>query len=251
MSFLAQRARARARRSGAMPLDGFFEDIVNSVGIMVQGKPYVPSRSSDCLAAANEKTKGFDAQIADLNKNWNPTGFFTQAQVTQVVSSVQTMLREASNALDQQILEPTAEGDVAALRQFKAEIARKMTDSLVFVRAAETARQQGISVIDSPGFKRFIINAMLTSSNAMTSAAYVSCMRPWFVQALAAFTVYFNAVWSIARAIVGAAVALGEKVLEIPDTISQLWKYTKWSALVVGGYFAYTRGPKLWRKLNR
>lgn len=208
-------------------------------------------KNAECLAEANAKTAALDAKITDLNKNWNPTGFYTQTQVTGLLQNVQGMLRQASSTLDQQMLQPTAEGDRDALQMSKTEIARKMADSLIYVRAAQQATEQGINVIDAPGLKRFLVNAMLTASNAMTSAAYVSCQRPWFVSALAVFQVYFDAVWNVARAIVGTAVALGEKVLEIPDTISTLWKYTKWGALIVGGYFAYTKGPKLLRDLSK
>lgn len=210
-----------------------------------------PSPTNECLASANASTAALDQKISDLNKNWNPTGFYSPTQITGLVTNIQGMLRQASSTIDQQLEEPTAEGDRQALALSKADIARKMNESLVFVRAAHEASTRGITAIDSPGFKRFIVNAMLVGSSAITGAAFVSCMRPWFVSALSVFQIYFDTVWTLARAVVGIAVALGQQVLEIPDTLSTLWRYAKWTALIVGGYYAYTEGPRLYKEITR
>lgn len=247
MSRLARRYRSRHAH---VALGNPFEDLAYYYAKSIGATP-LPTASSECLAAANEKTSALDAKVTDLNKNWNPTGFYTPDQITGLIQNIQGMLRQASNTIDQQFDEPTAQGDRDALMLSKADIARKMNDSLTFVKAAQTARDQGITAIDAPGLKRFIVNSMLVGSSAITGAAYVSCMRPWFVSALAVFQIYFDAVWNVARAIVGAAVALGQQVLEIPDTVSTLWRYAKWAALLVGGYYAYTEGPRIYRELTR
>lgn len=228
---------------------GWVDDFFASMDRAINGPKDLST--SGCMGDANAKTAAMEAKIVDLSKNWNPTGFYTPTQMQGIIQMIQGALREGSKTIDRELAEPTAQGDRGALAIEKAAIARKMNESLTYTRAFADAQQRGIAVIDSPGFKRFVVTSMQVARDAVTAAATVACNRPWFVSALATFQIYFDTIWTLAKAIVNVAVKIGETVLEIPDTVATLWTYAKVAAVGVGLWWLYERGPSFYKSLTR
>lgn len=244
-NYLARRARAR-RPNG---LDGWLEDAMSFIGQKAGITPPL-TQEAQCRASADATTAQLDAKTLDLGKTWNPTGFYTIAQVESLVKMTHQMLANAAQVIEKEILEFGARANKDALKLLLSDIHRKMSEGQAFNRARDEAMNRGIDVIDAPGLKRWVVWSMSTASSGISGAAYVACMRPWFVSALGSFMTYFNTVWAIAKTITGVAVAIGEEVLKIPDTVSSLWTAVKWAALIGGAWWAYEYGPAHVRKLG-
>jgi hypothetical protein len=185
-----------------------------------------------------------DAKVLDLAKNWNPTGFYTTSQVEQLVKMTHAMLSNAASVVEKQILSFDARGNKDALKIVLADIHRKMSEATVFTRARGQAEAAGIATIDAPGLKRWVTNSMADASGGIAGAAFVACMQPWWLGALATFMTFFNTVWAIAKTIVGVAVDLVREVVKVPDMISTLWTAAKWAVLIGGAWWAYENGPR-------
>lgn len=245
MSIQLPAKRARVARRVAM--DGWFETVSDDVFYALnkaQGRPAHQSADGACLDAANTFVGQMDAQTNDLQKNWIPTGIYTIAQVDTIVNATLSMMRDATKRMDQAEGEPLAQGDRDALRMVRADIQRKMTESLKFVDAMKAARAQGVEYIDAPGLKRWVVYSMNAASNGIVAIYYVLCKRPWFVGALAGFMAVFNAVYAVAKTIVGVAAAIVKTVIRVPDHIGTAIKVAKWGVLAGVAYWVYTGGHK-------
>lgn len=248
MSYLSKRARARRPAlSGWSVVDAVNAALAKHVG----GATIDEAESRACLEKANAATAGLDAKAMDLDKRWQPSGFYSVAQVLNLVTTTQKLLLDAGHTMDRAISEAQAPGTRDALKLDRASITRKISESSVFVDAIKAAEARGIQTLDAPGLKRWVVSSMRAAADGLTAVAYVSCMKPWWVSALATFMTYFNTVWSVAMAITGVALKLGEAVLEIPDTISTVWKLAKWGAVLGGAWWVYNYGPATLKSLTR
>lgn len=241
MSYQIRRRVARPRRGLGDDFTDWLNGNLKPGGPGVPGVPVSagsPSESSLCLDAANATTAPLDARVADLAANWNPTGYYSPDQVTQITTSTLTLLRSAASVVEQAMHDPDAPDARAALMQFYSEINGRSSDSLQFTQAVGAAHAQNINVIDSTGLRRWVIDSMTSASSAIAAAAYVNCQRPWWVGALAAFQSAFDALYNLVSKIIGILVKIGETVLEIPDTVATLVKYAKWIGLAGLAYYA-------------
>ncbi len=193
--------------------------------------------SADCTAAATAASAALDAKTADLQRTWLPTGYYSPDQVQQLGANTLTMLMGAANVVTQTLTEPMAPGAKDALQPFLNDIQTRMSESAQFTDAIRQANAAGITALDSPGLKRWIVNSMTTASSGISAATYVACMTPWWVSALAKFQAAFDAVWNLAKTIAGIIVELGQAVLKIPDALDTVWTILKWGALLGGAYF--------------
>lgn len=256
MSFQIPPRRARVARSVAM---GGFMDTVDEVlqqasstnpelaGWLRKTDPDV-SRDLECLAAANTGAyvRQMDANRTDLVKHWQPSGLYTVEQVSAIINSTFAMLQYCIKYVDKAMNEPLAQGDRDALQMMRTNAQIRMggaKDGMKWVNAKNAAIQQGVTLIDAPGLKRWVTASMLDASQCIVGVDYVLCKRPWFVGAMAGFMAIFNAVYSVCRAIVGVAIdvakAAGQAILYVPDALATALKVGKWS--VIGGlaYFFY------------
>src|SRR5690606_20610845 len=146
-------------------------------------------------------------------------------------------LKEASASIDGSIQRgaPQAARDLLTDRLWK--IYKKMDESRAFTTAINEAQAKQIRVIESPGFKRWVIESMTAASNGFTAVAYFECIKPFVVSLTLKALALCTSIAAIARTVVNATVAVGEAVLAIPDTVSKLWTYTKWGALGVAAYY--------------
>lgn len=239
MSFQIPPNRARVGRR--IPMSGFTD-------LLVEANPTIgswftkhdPGVKADmaCFDDANNAVAVMDANRTDLVKNWQPSGIYTVQQLDAIIQSVFAMLTNATATVDKGMAEPLAEGDRDALNMVRTNARLRMGgDGMKFVTASRDAKARGVTLIDAPGLKRWIVGSMLDASQCIFAVHYVLCKRPWFVGALQGFMAVFNAVYSVARSIVGVAIdvakAAGGAILYVPDAISTAIKVAKWG--VIGG----------------
>lgn len=186
----------------------------------------------ECLDKANQQTAPFDAKIDDLVKNWTPTGFYTPDDIRTIVGQTMATVSRAQAALNQAASEPNASQD-SVLRATN-DMGRAGSRSLDYLQAATDAEQNGIRVVNAPGFKRWVTDTLATASSAMVTAAVISCITPWWVDALAAFQTAFDQAWTVVRRVVGAVLTLGETALKVPDALNEMLTILKWG-LGIGG----------------
>lgn len=234
------------RRHGRVPRRQALGNVVDDLLLMSNptlarwATNHSPEVAADraCLASANQAVANMDNAVYDLAGNWNPSGIYTLQQLDAIIGSVFAMITNATQTVDKAIAEPMAQGDRDALIMNRTRARNRVgVDGIKFVNASRDAKAKGIELIDAPGLKRWIMGSMRDAAECIVGVQYVMCARPWFVGALQGFMAVFNAVYSVARAIVGVAYdvakAAGMAVLSVPDMISTGIKVAKWS--VIGG----------------
>lgn len=253
MSYHIPAARAMVPRRPAMGgLMDMFVDAMQQQGIKIPpvlggADAIADAETKQCLAKANQLVANLDNRRFDLVKNWNPSGIYTIQQFDSLITATLAMLRSASSTIDRAAQEKISPAHRDQLNIERGAIQRKMaTEGLVFIDASRAAKAKGIEYIDSPGLKRWITNSMGVASSAVVAANVVMCLQPWWVQALQVFQATFNALYAVARAIVGVTVSLAKTALKVPDAIATLITYGKWALLAGGAYWLYTKyGTKI------
>src|SRR3954466_2106332 len=106
---LQARARARRQRGSlgddASDLQACSNSVVYSLSptckaAFPNGPPGTtpePSETEVCRQAANSASAPFDAKIADVSKNWNPSGYYSPDQITKVVGATMQLVMAAGN----------------------------------------------------------------------------------------------------------------------------------------------------------
>lgn len=243
MSYQTSLVRARVARYS--PLSGELSDLLENLSRMWQGNNAPPTGEQQCWGSANKQVAALDAQRSDVNKNWNPTGFYTPAQITAIYNVVGQMVRNASGTYDKARQEAMAQGDRDALYMQYSDMLTRYSDGLKFIDASKQATSAGVTVIDAPGLKRWVVAMMGDASALLFGIYYVQCMRPWFVGALEAFMIAFNAVYSVVRATIGVAYeivkAAGKAVLKVPDALGTAITVAKWGVLGGIAYVLYKK----------
>lgn len=228
--------RRYVRRPSARPrgLAGFLDDIMGGPVIGPLRSPE-GTDTSVCLEQANAAVAPMDAKIDDLIKTWSPTGFYTSEDIRSFVSATMAVLRQGQAALDQAAGEPQASQE--SILRATDDLARFGGRSLDYLQAASAADQQGIRVVNAPGFKRWITDTLASASSALVTATVIGCIRPWWVGALSAFQRAFDAVYAVAKRFVGAVVAIGETALEIVGDLPEIYDLLKYAAVGAGIYW--------------
>lgn len=228
MTYLVKRPSQRyARRRSA--LSGLLDPITAILN--------VPSQGAQCIDQANAQTAPFDAKIDDLAKNWNPTGFYTTADIRSIVSQAMATVQQGQATINQAAAEPNASQD--SVMRATDDLARAGSRSLDYLQAATQADQQGLRVVNAPGLKRWVTDTMASASSAMVTAATIGCITPWWVDALAAFQTAFDAAWTVIGKIAGALLQIGETALVVADNLGTIITALKWGAVAYGALWLW------------
>lgn len=194
--------------------------------------PFNGPSEAGCAQNRDKATAGLDAQTLDLAANWKPTGFYQIADMIKMRDATMALLADASAAVTAALDRPLTYK--ATLTMALSKVQNASRDSLPFTNAIATAQAKGIRVIDSPGFKRWVINSMNAASVAFGHVAYMACLKPALVSAIEKAYQLWRAVVAIGKAMVRIVVAAGEQFLRIPDTLGTIWTVTKWGTLAIG-----------------
>lgn len=241
MSYLTTTRRRR-------PMGGFVDTVINTVADAIWDKQTsggTNTETSACLAQANAQTATLDAKASDLSKNWRPSGFYSPDQVTRLVTATLDVIARARSAMAQVIADETL-GDSSQLRgEWTTKLNRKAGDGTPYMAAARTAANAGRAVVNAPGLKTWVVNTMLDASSAMNAAYVIACLRPWWAGLFNAFATVFNALWSLAKSIVGVAVDVGTAVVKVAAGVASLPSILLIGGAAVAGYFVLKDMGKL------
>jgi hypothetical protein len=177
-----------------------------------------------------------DAQTAELDRDWKPTGFYRIEDISRMIDEVLKLLVNAANATRDAMA-----GYFTykfSLKDALGKVQSKMAESIVFTNAISAARDRGVRVIDAPSFRRWVVTSMNRASLAYGHVAYMACLKPALVSALETAFKISRAIIALGKAMVKATIALGEQILKVPDLLGQIWKYGKWGTVAVAAYYA-------------
>lgn len=236
------RRYARRRPSMGDWLDDILADISRATGTSS------PSGEQQCIDRANAAIAPLDAKIDDLVRNWNPTGFYTPADMRQVMQATMQTVQQAQAAVDLAAQEPNASQD--SVIRATNDLARAGARSLDYLDAARRVEDQGLAAVNAPGLKRWVTDTLAAASSAMVTASVIGCITPWWVDAMAAYQAAFDRAWSLIKRVVGAVLAIGETALKIADDLPALYDLLKWGLLIGAGYLLFVNRHEVSAKVR-
>lgn len=229
MTYIAKRARTRMAPPRRAAMGGFLTDLAQQYGLTT-------SADSQCLDQANASAAPLEARINDLDSTWNPTGFYTIADLRQVVSSTLNVVQQGYASLTQAA--QSVQSD--SLNEANAELSTASGKSLDYLNAATDAASKGIATVNAPGLKRWVVSTMQSAADAIVAAGMVTCQEPWWLSALSLYQQVFDATWSVIKQVAGAVLKLGEVALKVPDLLDDVVTYAKWALLLGGALFMFS-----------
>ena len=191
----------------------------------------IPSEELACLNTANASARvmEMDGKIEDLAKNWKPTGFYTPADITKIYNEVTENISKAQAALNTAIMSTSDAG--SQVNQARTYLKRATDRGAIYPKVIAEAQAKGITVIDSPGLKTWVLESLVNVSQAYTTVEVLACRSTWLDYAAAAI----NKAWAVIKKIVGVVVRIGETVLKVADDLPQIWTIVKWGGIAAIG----------------
>lgn len=185
------RVGARVRPRKAPALSGWLSDaydyLANSGANALED--IVPSgylnslsdRGLSCLDEANASPQvaQLDAQLAALEANWHPTGYYNASDVNAIVSQVVQQLQGAKVLV---LTAPASTSDQLEVRmQATDDIDKMYADSARFSQAATQAAASG-QPVNAPDLKDYVTKGLMVASNGYVTAAALACNVSWLQQ---------------------------------------------------------------------
>jgi hypothetical protein len=195
----------------------------------------------ECLNKANMSpaVAALDAQVSNLAKTWNPTGFYTAADVNKLYATINTAVSQARIPLATAPF-TTSDADMV-IKQAGHDLDRALAKGQVFVNAMAAAQKAGISTIDAPGMKMWVLYSLNAVSSAYVTVAALQCRSTWLDTAAG----WIASAVAAVRAVVGVVIKAGQTALKVVestiDVTGAVSKYLPWVALAIGSYFVYTK----------
>lgn len=211
-------------------------DLFSDINDAIMGKKGVKFTSStqQCVDQANNSTQvaQIDAQTLDLAKNWNPTGFYTAADLAAVVQQIGNLVDQARAALASA---PQSTSDAStAIAQATDNLNKATSNLTLYTNAIASAKAQGTTAINAPGLKTWVTNSMVDVSQAFVTASVLQCETTWLDRAVSLFTSAYN----FLKRIVGVVLKAGDLALKVADDVLGLYDVLKWGAIGVGALYA-------------
>lgn len=200
-----------------------------------------------CGSFATMKLANTDANIIDLRDNWKPTGFYTVAQLNQILVFVAEVKGRAFDALSAAEQELQLEQHRDLLTKAEAKLSESDTGfrdggQAVFLTAVQTAAQAHIDVIEAQGLKRWLVQVLRAARDVEFTTKLVGCARPALLfTVLQALNSAADTLVRFAKSVGEFVIAVGQAVLKIPDVIGTFLTvlgFVPWVVLLFGGYYA-------------
>lgn len=219
-----------------------------------------------CLDAGNAQVAPLDAQWADLDKNWNPSGYYEPAAVREAVSAVQDVMSSAFDLLSQaKTTCDAAPGcDFPGWQSDYGKLYDLVSQGQNYLDAANQADSAASAAFLTPyvvatGLKKWAIDALLAASNAVVDSSMVSCLMPWWASAIANISQKLASVGAVLERIVGVAadvVQLAYKTGKaVVQTAVESFSLLSWTInnlpLLVGGVVLVFGGSYVWKNREK
>lgn len=202
---------------------------------------------ANCGPTVSAQLAQADANIEDVSRNWNPGDLFRVDQMQQINEFALDVLQRASAGVEAAMKESQLPRARELLIDALDEGTRhSLVDPMPYVNAVRSASQSGIKVIESKGYKRWIINVLRAARKAQYAVLVVECSRPntmlaiydGIVGAVSTLVNFIKQVLVVTKEVIAA---LGGAILKIPDVMGSfltVMKLVPWVALAFGGYYA-------------
>lgn len=191
-----------------------------------------------CLNKANASgaVTALDAKANQLAREWNPTGYFTPADIRHITG---LLISASGSARAAVAVSPLSTSDADSMkRQANAYLDRNVKRAQAYVDAAAKAEASG-AIVDAPAFKTFVTNSLVNISQAYTTAAMLSCAESWAQHALS----IANDVIDTCKAAVGVVASGVENIVKVVTT-PWLRYVTIGAGVILLGLFGYA----YWRR---
>lgn len=192
--------------------------------------------NSDELVSTRD---GMDAQIASISASWNPTGFYTAADIKRAIDIVFSQAGPVGSAALE--VAGGVRGQADEITPAHNAFSRAIQDGNVFTQAKFDAESQGIRVIEAPGLKPWVLDVMQKIRDLAVAVSVSDCAAASGIQFMVMSARVLVAIGDVVKQIVGTVIEVGEKVLKAVGGIGQLLGFvmTHLPAIAVIGGGAY------------
>lgn len=221
-----------------------------------------------CLDAGNAQVAPIDAQWADLDKNWNPSGYFEPAAIREAVAAVQDIMSSAFDALSQAKTTcdaaPGCDSSSYTWQSDYGKLYDLVTQGQNYLDAANQAESAASAAFKTPyviatGLKKWAIDALIASSNAFVDSSMVACNMPWWIAAVANLTLKAAAAGAVLERIAGVAADVVELAYKtgkaVVQTAAETFNLVSWAInnlpLLVGATVLIFGGSYVWKNREK
>lgn len=184
------------------------------------------------------------ARIDELERTWNPTGFYKPDDMFDVLAAVVALGGQASSAATSFFAgnsSPRSKSEVRKAFDGYWAVAKRAIDYTEASRAAKAANKP----IAAPGFKRWVIDDMRAAATLLRTLENAECFDSVVVSGVVSIAKACIAVADTAKRAGKTALAVAGGVVKMVertgDIAAFLLKWTPYIALGVGGYIAYNK----------
>jgi len=184
------------------------------------------------------------ARADELERTWNPTGFYTVDDMASVFDATAALGRQATDvgiAFYAGNSSPRSKREVRTAADGFWAVAKLSSDYLEAWRTARAAKKP----IAAPGFKRWVIDYLRAAAALLRSIESAVCFDGVVVNGIVDIAKLTITVADAAKRIGKAAISIAGGVVDAVektgDIVAFLLKWTPYLALGVGGYLAYNK----------
>jgi hypothetical protein len=200
-------------------------------------------QGSDCVKQALAAQQKNEDYILDLAKNWHPTGFYGLAEAQKLVAQVDKLLLDSADTLKNA---PTAGASDAAgqIRNELSRIADWSARGQKYRDGIKDAKYRGISFIDAPDLRHWVIYSMRQASDSVVTAMTLVCDRnllSWVQGAGELISSLVGKVWEVAKAVYGFVADIATLAVQIPKAAPKFLNLLAWSAGIGAAVWTYKK----------
>ena len=237
MSYSRHPSRIRRTRSGRVvrqAMGNSLEQVIKD--LLAPGTGGFPA-AWEAACPPSSTTLSLAAKATDLEATWNPTGFYSSADMRSILGA----MMDAVNAQHNAVMTAQASYDIQPLREAATtynEIGKRAIDYTEAWRAADAS---GAAAIDAPGLKRWVVDSLRALNKGMRAVEIAACDKPWWLTALAGYQAAFDKLIAVAKRIIGVIVKLGETLIKVAERTLDIVALLPYAAAAAGAYLVYTR----------
>lgn len=207
--------------------------------LFAKGEYGFPKAATD-ICPPSATTQQMKARTDELEATWEPTGYYSWQEMSNLLAAAVEMSSHASSAAVNAFQESPSD----ILRQATAEYVDVVRKANEDYQPAWKRAQATNTPISAPGFKRWVIDLLRSAHKLMRVSEISVCLKPWWLGAVQTFMYYFNKVADIAKSIGHIVVAAGSAVVSAVEGVFSLIPFVKWGGIIVGVVFlgAYIHG---------
>lgn len=200
-----------------------------------------------CAQGADQALASLGGLTSDLQKTWNPTGYYDSKTLRSLVATHQQMMTQGYSAISQALGNRPTQDNADLLNSNKDALDQVAAQAQNYIAAANDADAKNITAIEAQGLKAWVLDSIDATYNAAHAAYVVSCMQPWWFGTYQTLSSVASAFYGAAKAIVGLGLKVGQATLKaIEGTFDLISFATTYGPYIAAGVLAWwlIGGPK-------